>query len=87
VANLLEILAACTGTTPEQAALGIDGYATLKARVADAVIAELTPVRERTTALLNDPAELDRIRQAGAERARQRARPRLAAALRVSGLG
>ncbi|HKN97147.1 MAG TPA: tryptophan--tRNA ligase [Pseudonocardiaceae bacterium] len=87
VANLLEILAACTGTTPEQAALGIDGYATLKERVADAVIAELAPIRERTMALLDDPAELDGIRQAGAERARQRARPRLAAALRLTGLG
>jgi tryptophanyl-tRNA synthetase len=87
VANLLEILAACTGVTPEKAAVGINDYATLKAEVADAVIAELGPVRERTTALLDDPAELDRIRAAGAERARERARPRLAAALRVSGLG
>ncbi|HEX3650255.1 MAG TPA: tryptophan--tRNA ligase [Pseudonocardiaceae bacterium] len=87
VANLLDILAACTGTTPEQAALGIDGYAMLKEQVTEAVIAELTPVRERTTALLDDPAELDRVRQAGAERARQRARPRLAAALRLTGLG
>jgi tryptophanyl-tRNA synthetase len=86
VANLLEILAACTGTTPQQAAAGVSGYATLKERVTDAVIAELTPIRERTTALLADPAELDRVRKAGADRARQRARPRLAAALRLSGL-
>jgi tryptophanyl-tRNA synthetase len=87
VANLLEILAACTGTQPEKAAVGIDDYATLKTMVADAVIAELTPIRERTTALLDDPAELDRIRAVGAERARERARPRLAAAMRVAGIG
>jgi tryptophanyl-tRNA synthetase len=87
VANLLEILAACTGTKPEKAAVGIDDYATLKNVVADAVIAELTPIRERTTALLDDPTELDRIRAVGAERARERARPRLAAAMRVTGIG
>ncbi|HEY3610161.1 MAG TPA: tryptophan--tRNA ligase [Pseudonocardiaceae bacterium] len=87
VANLLEILAACTGTKPEKAAVGIDDYATLKTVVADAVIAELSPIRERTTALLDDPTELDRIRAVGAERARERARPRLAAAMRVAGIG
>jgi tryptophanyl-tRNA synthetase len=38
-------------------------------------------------ALLADPGELDRIRAAGAERARERARPRLAAAMRVTGIG
>ncbi|HEX3592466.1 MAG TPA: tryptophan--tRNA ligase [Pseudonocardiaceae bacterium] len=87
VANLLEILAACTDTVPDKAAVGIPDYATLKNEVADAVIAELGPVRERTMELLADPAELDRIRAAGADRARERARPRLAAALRVTGLG
>jgi tryptophanyl-tRNA synthetase len=87
VANLLEILAACRGTTPEQAATGIDDYATLKSAVADAVTAELEPVRKRTMALLDNPAELDKIRAAGASRARERAQPRLAAAMRVTGLG
>jgi tryptophanyl-tRNA synthetase len=87
VANLLEILATCTDTTPEKAAVDIDGYAMLKAQVADAVLAVLDPVRERAAALLADPAELDRIRAAGAARARERARPRLAAALRLAGLG
>jgi tryptophanyl-tRNA synthetase len=87
VANLLEILAACTGTTPAAAAHGIADCAALKQTVADAVIAELDPVRQRATALLADPAELDRIRAAGADRACELARPRLAAALRVTGLG
>jgi tryptophanyl-tRNA synthetase len=87
VANLLEILAACTNTKPENAAVGIDDYATLKQVVTDAVIAELTPIRERTTALLDDPTELDRIRALGAARARERAQPRLTAAMRVTGIG
>lgn len=87
VANLLEILAACVGVQPEKAAVGIADYATLKSTVADAVIAELGPVRERAVALLDDPGELDRVRAAGAERARERARPRLAAAMRVTGIG
>lgn len=87
VANLLEILAVCTGTTPEKAAVGIGDYATLKNTVAEAVITELAPVRTRTLALLDDPAELDRIRAAGADRARERARPRLAAAARLVGIG
>jgi tryptophanyl-tRNA synthetase len=87
VANLVEILAACTDTRPENAVMGIDDYATLKAEVTDAVLAVLDPVRERSEALLADPAELDRIRAAGADRAREIARPRLAAAMRVTGLG
>jgi tryptophanyl-tRNA synthetase len=87
VANLLEILAVCTSTKPEKAAVGIDDYATLKQVVTDAVIAELTPIRERTTALLDDPTELDRIRSVGAARARERAQPRLTAAMRVTGIG
>jgi tryptophanyl-tRNA synthetase len=87
VANLLEILAACTGTDPESAAEPIHDYATLKSTVADAVIEELRGVRERTVALLDDPAELDRVRKTGADRARERARPRLDAALRMAGLG
>lgn len=87
VANLLEILAACTGTSPEKAAVGVDSYAELKTQVADAVIAEIAPVRERAAELLSDTAELDRIRAAGAQSARERARPRLSAALQVCGLG
>jgi tryptophanyl-tRNA synthetase len=87
VANLLEILAACTGTTPEKAAVGIDDYASLKSAVTDAVLAELTPVREQAEALLADPAELDRVRALGAARARDRARPRLDAAQRLAGQG
>ncbi|RZS44365.1 tryptophanyl-tRNA synthetase [Herbihabitans rhizosphaerae] len=87
VANLLEILAACTGDGPRDAAAGLDGYAALKDAVAEAVIEELRPVRSRTLELLDDPAELDKIRAAGAVRARERGAHRLASALRLAGLG
>jgi tryptophanyl-tRNA synthetase len=86
VANLLDILAACTGATPADAARGLADYAALKDATATAVIEELRDVRKRAAELLDDPAELDRVRAAGAERARERAQPRLAAALRMAGL-
>ncbi|GGM43115.1 tryptophan--tRNA ligase [Longimycelium tulufanense] len=86
VANLLEILAACTGTSPYTLAGTISSYAELKESVADAVVETLRPVRERAAELLADPAELDRVRKLGAERARTHARSRLDAALEVAGL-
>ncbi|CAM3932920.1 tryptophan--tRNA ligase [Kibdelosporangium persicum] len=87
VANLLEILGACTGRSPQQAATGIDSYRVLKETVADAVIEELRDVQKRTEDLLGDPAELDRIRATGAQRAAERGRHRLESVLRLAGLG
>jgi len=86
VANLLEMLAICRGTTPYAAARSVDSYAELKDAAAEAVVAELQPVRERARELLGDPAELDRVRAEGARRAAERAGHRLDAALRVAGL-
>lgn len=87
VANLLDILGACTGVSPQDAAVGIDSYGALKEATADAVIEEFRPVRKRTMDLLDDPAELDRIRRTGAERAAERGAHRLEAVMRVSGIG
>jgi tryptophanyl-tRNA synthetase len=86
VANLLEILAACTATSPLAAASSVTSYERLKEAVAEAVIEQLRPVRERTTELLADAGELDRIRKTSAERVRERSLPRLHAALEVVGL-
>src|SRR5262245_5255816 len=55
VANLLAILAACTGGDPTRLAAGFDRYAELKRAVADAVVATLAPVRERYLELAGDP--------------------------------
>src|SRR4051794_38163707 len=72
VSNLLLIHSALSGRTiPElEAEFQGKGYGDLKAEVADVVMAELGPFRERTLGLLDDPAELDRILADGAERAR-----------------
>lgn len=87
VSNLLEILAGCGGSSPADLADQISGYAELKDAVTDAVVETLRPVRERAKDLLGDSAELDRVRATGAERARERAEPRLSAALRLAGIG
>jgi tryptophanyl-tRNA synthetase len=73
VSNLLVILAALDGATPEAVAARYDGkgYGDLKADVAEAVLAELDPFRRRFTEILADPAELDRVLAQGAARARE----------------
>ncbi|MDI2099330.1 tryptophan--tRNA ligase [Ruicaihuangia caeni] len=71
VSNLLTILSAFTGeavTALEQRFAG-RGYGDLKGEVADAVVAEFAPIRERALELLADPAELDRLLAGNAERA------------------
>ncbi|MGW3661468.1 tryptophan--tRNA ligase [Streptomyces sp. NPDC005151] len=87
VANLLEILAACTDTTPAAAAAGIATYRELKESVAEAVVNELAPVRERALDLLQSGSELREIRTAGADRARDRSGSRLNRALELAGVG
>lgn len=73
VSNLLTIFSVLSGRTidaivEEYAGLG---YGHLKKGVAEVVEASLTPVRERTEELLADPAELDRLLAAAAERANE----------------
>ena len=80
LANLLEILAACTGKPVRDVAAGFGSYRELKEAVAEAVIDELRPIRERTRELLADRTELDRIRARGAELAAERGAHRLATA-------
>jgi tryptophanyl-tRNA synthetase len=84
-ANLIEIYAACTGIAPKEVEFG--SYGELKSAVAEALVEELRPVRERVQELLADPGELDRIRAEGAERARERGAHRLSSALRLAGVG
>ena len=72
VSNLLTILSALTerpvpGLVDDYAG---KGYGDLKRDVADAVVEFVTPYRERTLALLEDPESLDNILARGAERAR-----------------
>jgi tryptophanyl-tRNA synthetase len=71
VSNLLSILAASTGRAiPElEADLDGQGYGTLKATVADAVVEVVRPIQERYAELERDPAEVARILESGARRA------------------
>lgn len=75
VSNLLDILSAVTGESLEslEASFEGNGYGDLKAAVAEAVVATIEPIRERTLELLADPAELDRLLARGAEKAAAKA--------------
>jgi len=71
VSNLLTMLSAFGGTPVaqlEESYVG-KGYGDLKRDVAEAVVETFAPVRERTLELLDDPAELDRLLAANADRA------------------
>ncbi|MBV8997841.1 MAG: tryptophan--tRNA ligase [Solirubrobacterales bacterium] len=72
ITNLIEILAAVRGTTPEEveASFNGSGYGAFKQAVGDAVVEYLAPVRARYHELRSDEGELERILSAGAEKAR-----------------
>ncbi|MBA2955601.1 tryptophan--tRNA ligase [Nocardioides sp. MAH-18] len=81
VTNLLEILAACGASAD-----GLTTYGALKRAVTDAVVAELEPLQKRYVELAADPAHVDAVFRAGAERCRQVTAPVLAAAEAAIGL-
>ena len=80
VSNLLTIYAALTGRqipAIEDEYAG-RGYGDFKKGLAEVVVAEFGPVRERALALLADPAELDRVLASNADRAAEVAEKTLA---------
>ena len=86
VTNLLEILGACTGKLPADAAASYTAYGDLKRDTADAVVAVLKPVQQRYAALVADPGGVDELLKAGRDRAATLAEPRLGSAMRAIGL-
>ncbi|MDA5142596.1 tryptophan--tRNA ligase [Streptomyces sp. AD681] len=86
LANLLEILAACTGGDPAELADDYDSYGALKKDTAEAVVEVLRPVRERHQELCADPGYVEGVLREGAEKARAMARPTVDAAYRAIGL-
>lgn len=86
VSNLLSILGAATGRTPEQAAEGYTQYGPLKTDTAAAVIERLAPMQARYHELAADPAETARILREGAAKARERAAATVARARQNIGL-
>ena len=73
VSNLLTIQSAVTGTDIDKLVEGYAGrgYGDLKSETAEAVVEFVTPIKNRVDELLADPAELQAILAAGAQRARE----------------
>jgi len=86
VSNLLEILGAATGRTPDEAAKGYSQYGPLKADAAEAVVALLAPIQARYRELEADPEGVAATLAKGADKAREVAAATLERAQRAIGL-
>ncbi|MFM2076644.1 MAG: tryptophanyl-tRNA synthetase [Actinomycetota bacterium] len=86
VSNLLEILSACTGETPEILAGKYSQYGPLKADTGEAVVEMLRPIQTRYAELMADPGELQSLLRKGAGKARTVAAATLARAQSAIGL-
>ena len=82
VTNLLDVLAACGGSTE-----GLTTYGALKAAVTDAVVAVLEPLQKSYADLAADPAHVDDVFARGSARCRELTEPVLADARTAIGLG
>jgi tryptophanyl-tRNA synthetase len=90
VTNLIEILAAVRGVSPDEVEADMRtarGYGDLKAAVAEAVVEELAPVRARYAEIRPDEAALEATLAAGAEKARAIASATLADVRAAMGVG
>ncbi|MFT3998206.1 MAG: tryptophan--tRNA ligase [Asticcacaulis sp.] len=86
--NLVGIYAALAGVTVAEvlADFGGKGFGAFKPALADVVVDKMSPISERLRALLNDPAEIDRVLKAGAETAAAAADPVVADVKKIIGL-
>jgi tryptophanyl-tRNA synthetase len=86
--NLVGIYAEITDESVERVLerFAGQGFGAFKPALADALIALLSPLRARLDEFRKDPAELDRILDAGAARAGELGAPVLAGAYRAVGL-
>ena len=90
VTNLIEILAAVRGVSPddvEQELAGARGYGDLKVAVGDAVVEALAPLQERHRELRADEDALEETLAAGAAKARAIAAGTLAEVREAMGVG
>lgn len=86
VSSLLDILAAVTDRTPQEAAEDYTQYGALKVDTGEAVVAMIEPIQARYHELIDDKAELARLLQIGADRARSVASTTLARAYDAIGM-
>ena len=86
-ANLVGIYAALAGITNAEVLgrFGGQGFGVFKPALAELAVEVLRPVGDTMRRLLGDPAEIDRILAAGAERARAAAEPVVAETKRLVG--
>ena len=90
ISNLIEILAAARGESPEAVEKefsNASGYAEFKAAVGEAVAAYLAPVRERYGEIRSDHRALEAILAEGAEKARAISSKTVALARERMGVG
>jgi tryptophanyl-tRNA synthetase len=85
--NLVGIFAIVTGQTPHQVLnhFSGSGFGPFKEQLAEALIAHVEPIGNRTREYLDDPEALDRILREGASRAAAIAEPIVAEAERLVG--
>jgi len=78
--NLVGVYAALAGMTSQQvlAEFAGQGFGAFKPRLVELAVEKLAPIGAEMRRLLADPAEIDRVLAAGAERARQVAAPTVA---------
>lgn len=86
VSNLLEILAACTGDTPDALAGRYAQYGPLKADTGEAVVELLRPIQARYGQLMADRGELQTLLHKGATKATEVAAVTLERAKRSLGM-
>lgn len=86
VSNLLSILGAVTGRSPEAVAEGYAQYGPLKADTAEAVVEMLRPIQERVRDLRDDPGHTAALLSVGASKAQGVAADVLARATAAIGL-
>jgi tryptophanyl-tRNA synthetase len=88
ISNLLTIHSALSGKSISdlESEFSGKGYSDFKAAVAEVVIAKLEPISKRTNELMDDPAELSRVLNNGAQKASEVASTTLKAAYSAIGL-
>ena len=86
VSNLLDLVAGCTGTSPQEAAEGVPTYGALKKLATDAAVAVLEPLQRRYAELAADPAHVEAVFEAGSAHCREVTAPVPLAARSAMGL-
>ena len=86
--NLVNIYAALSGESQDTVVARFAGraFSDFKPALADLAVAHLSPISARMSELLSDPAEIDRLLWAGADRAAAIAEPILARTYEIVGL-